>query len=188
MPEVGLAEVLAGLDREGSPVKNLMLEQVEYRVDQTRWGTWRRFLYPNGQLFEEFRSHNRVGGVPWLHYTRGTCPETGKRIVARGIVAIGRTALGIVALGQFAVGLIAIGQLALGVLLGLGQATTGLVAVGQLAIGAAVGLGQFVTGYVAVGQFGLGHLVLAQVGSGAHVWDIHGASPVARKFFGAFLP
>ena len=63
--------------------------------------------------------------MPLLHYTRGICPETGKRVVAKGIVAVGRIAAGIVAIGQAAFGAIAIGQLALSLLFWIGQAAGG---------------------------------------------------------------
>ena len=169
-------------------MKNLLLENVEYRIEETRLGVWRSFVYPDGNLFAEFTSHRRLFGVPLLHYTRGKCPETGKRVVARGIVAVGRLAVGVVALGQAAVGIVALGQLALGVLLGLGQVATGVVALGQLAVAALLGLGQGATGYVAAGQAAYGHYVLAQVGYGTHVWDTRGVSPAAEQFFRQFLP
>jgi hypothetical protein len=169
-------------------MKNQLFADVEYKVDETPRGVWRRFLYPDGQLFEEFVSHRRVGGLPLLHYTRGRCPETGKRVVARGVVAIGRLAVGVVAIGHASAGVIAIGQLAVGLLFGLGQAATGMFALGQLALAGIVGIGQFATGWVAVGQFGIGRYVLAQLGVGEHVWDTRGASPVAQQFFRSFLP
>src|SRR5256885_1818581 len=103
-------------------MKNQLLAEVEYKIDETPRGVWRRFLYPDGQLFEEFVSHRWVGGLPLLHYTRGRCPETGRRVVARGVVAIGRLAVGVVAIGHASAGVIAIGQLAVGLLFGLGQA------------------------------------------------------------------
>jgi hypothetical protein len=169
-------------------LKNQLLAEVEYKVDETPRGVWRRFLYPDGQLFEEFVSHRWVGGLPLLHYTRGRCPETGRRVVARGVVAIGRLALGVVAIGHASAGVIAIGQLAVGLLFGLGQAATGMFALGQLALAGIVGIGQFATGWMAVGQFGIGRYVLAQLGVGEHVWDMRGASPVAQQFFRSFLP
>src|SRR5689334_17429138 len=116
-------------------MRNLLLERVEYQVEETRLGVWRRCLYPSGELFEEFASHRKLGRFPLLHFTRGKSPETGKRVTARGVIAVGRKAVGVVAVGQAALGVIAVGQLALGLLLGLGQASWGLVAVGQLAIG-----------------------------------------------------
>jgi hypothetical protein len=166
----------------------MLLEEVEYQVQETQLGVWRRFGYPTGELFEEFVSHSKVLNMPLLHYTRGRCPETGKRIVAKGFVAIGRIACGVVAIGHMSFGLIAVGQLAVGMLLGLGQATSGMVALGQLAIGGAFGFGQLVTGYAAIGQFGFGHYVLSQLGFGSHVWDMRGADFEARQFFGPFMP
>ena len=166
---------------------NLLLETVTYKTEETRWGVWRRFLYPNGDLFEEFTSNRRVFGLPLLHYTRGRCPETGKRVVAKGVVAVGRLAVGIVAVGQAAAGFIAVGQLAISPLLGVGQAATGVVAVGQLAVAAALGLGQAATGFVAVAQFGFGHYVLAQMGLGAHIWDTWRTDPAAVRFFKSLL-
>jgi hypothetical protein len=38
-------------------MKNLLFEKVEYKIDETPRGVWRRYLYPDGQLFEEFVSH-----------------------------------------------------------------------------------------------------------------------------------
>jgi hypothetical protein len=169
-------------------MKNLLLDEVEYKVEETPYGVWRRFVYPTGELFEEFVSNYRVAGLPLFHYTRGRCPETGKRIVATGIVAVGRLAVGVLAFGQASAGIIAVGQLAIGMGLGLGQAATGVVAVGQLAVAVLFGFGQFATGAVAVGQFGYGRYVLAQVGFGEHVWDVRGVSPVARQFFRSLLP
>lgn len=162
------------------PIENLLLREVQYKTDTTAAGTWRRFMYPNGRLFEEFTSHRELLGLPLLHYTRGRCPETGKGVVAKGIVAIGRRAVGLLAIGQLSLGLVAVGQLGVGVLFGLGQATCGFVAVGQAALGAIVGIGQFATGYVAVAQFGFGNYVLAQMGMGEFVWDIHQCSPAAE--------
>jgi hypothetical protein len=169
-------------------MKNLLLEPVEYKVEETRRGVWRRFLYPDGQLFEEFTSHRRLFGLPLLHFTRGKSPETGKRVTARGFIAVGRFAVGVIALGQVAVGILALGQLALGLLLGLGQASTGIVAVGQLAVGTVFGLGQFAVGYVTIGQFAAGKYVLAQMGFGEHVWDTRGVAPAAQRFFESLLP
>jgi hypothetical protein len=169
------------------PTANLLLSNVEYEVIETRRGTWRRYLYPTGQLFEEFVSHAHMFGMPVLHFTRGKCPETGKRIVAKGVIAIGRMALGILAIGQASCGLIAIGQLAIGVLFGMGQLCTGVFALGQFAVGTAFAVGQFAGGYAAIGQIAYGKYVLAQIGFGDYVWDMRGASDDAVKFFQAFV-
>lgn len=170
------------------PGQNLLFQEIEYAIEETPRGVWRRYVYPNGHLFEEFTARRQVFGMPLLHYTRGKCPETGKRVVAKGFIAIGRLAVGVVAIGHASAGVIAIGQLAIGLLFGLGQASTGAVAVGQLAIGAVFGLGQVATGYIAIAQIGVGQYVLAQIGFGQHVWDVRGTSPVAQQFFKSLMP
>jgi hypothetical protein len=162
---------------------NLLLETPEYKVTRTRFGTWRGYLYESGQSFSEFRSHGTFLGLPWVHYTRGRSPETGRRVVAKGVLAVGRVATGILAVGQAAFGLVAIGQLGLGVLLGLGQATCGWTAVGQVALGVRYGLGQLATGAVVVAQLGLGGHVLAQLGWGHAVWSTNRHDPEAVQYF-----
>lgn len=147
---------------------NLLLEKIEYKTETTAFGAWRRYVYPTGARFAEFRSHASWAGLPLLHYTYGVCPETGKRITAKGVIAVGRIATGILAVGQAAIGLIAVGQLCLGAVFGLGQAASGFYAVGQIAVGAALGVGQLATGYTAIGQLALGKFILAQLGSGAY--------------------
>ncbi len=162
---------------------NLLLENIQYKIDKSRFGVWRRYIYPTGACFAEFKSYTTFFGWPFLHYTRGVCPETGKRVVAKGVVAVGRLAVGGLAIGQAAAGLVAIGQLGLGLLFGLGQASTGAYALGQLAIGVLFGIGQLATGAVAIGQLALGEYVLAQAGFGEHVWSTEHADPEAVRFF-----
>ena len=167
---------------------NMLLEPIEYKVTETPAGVWRAHLSPGGQMFQEYTSHATLMGIPLVHYTSGRCPETGRRKVARGVIAVGRVAVGVVAIGQASLGLVAIGQLALGVILGLGQAATGMACIGQLAIAGWFAFGQIALGYVAIGQFGVGHYVLAQIGIGSHVFDTRGAAPAAVQFFQQFLP
>jgi len=168
-------------------MKNLLLENVEYKIETTNFGVWRRFLYPNGAYFAEFKSHATFFGLPLLHYTHGLCPETGKRVIAKGVVALGRLAMGIFAIGHASFGVIAIGQLGLGLLLGLGQGATGLYAIGQAAMGLIFGLGQIGTGEIAIGQVAYGKYVLAQVGYGDYVWSTQRADPEAVIFFKSLL-
>jgi len=166
---------------------NVLLEKVEYKVETTQFGVWRRYLYSTGAYFAEFKSHSTFMGLPLVHYTRGICPETGKRIIARGVIAIGRLAAGILAIGHASFGVVAIGQLGLGLLLGLGQGSTGLIAIGQLAAGLYFGLGQIATGYTAVGQIAVGKYVLAQIGYGDHVWSTSRRDPEAVNYFRALF-
>jgi hypothetical protein len=168
-------------------MKNLLLEQIEYKIEKTERGTWRRYVYPTGEYFSEFVSHKRMFGLPLVHYTRGKCPETGRRIVAKGIIAVGRLAAGVLAIGHASFGLLAIGQLALGLFFGLGQASSGMYALGQVAIGFYFGIGQIATGVTAIGQIGIGKYVLAQIGIGKYVWTQKTADPEAVEYFRALL-
>ncbi len=166
-------------------MRNMLLERVEYKVEETPHGVWRRFVYPDGKYFAEFRSNTEVFGMPLLHYTRGICPETGRRVVARGFVAVGRLAIGVIAIGQASAGVIALGQASAGVVLSLAQAGAGLLAIGQLAAGVLLGLGQFATGITAIGQLAAGQYVLAQVGFGQHLWTPGQADTAAVRHFQA---
>ncbi|HEV3340808.1 MAG TPA: hypothetical protein VG125_10645 [Pirellulales bacterium] len=169
-------------------MRNLLLEPIPYKVEETPFGVWRRFASEQLGFFEEFVSHQRLFGLPLLHYTRGRSPETGRTQCALGIVAIGRRAVGVVAIGQLSAGVVAVGQLAIGAMFGLGQATTGIVAIGQAAMGVAFGLGQVTTGFIAIGQGAAGVYVLAMRGIGRFVWDMAGCSPIAKQFFESLIP
>ncbi|MFO0791122.1 MAG: hypothetical protein U0805_16805 [Pirellulales bacterium] len=163
--------------------RNLLFEEIQYLVEETPRGVWRRFVYPNGKRFAEFKSHRMWGSLPLVHYTYGVCPETGKRITARGVIAVGRFAHGMIAIGQLSLGLIAIGQLSFGVLLCISQAAFGAICIGQLAAGLLFGAGQLATGQIAIGQIAYGTYVLAQAGWGTHVIDSRGVDAVAKDFF-----
>ena len=164
-------------------MKNQLLEKVEYKIEETPRGVWRRFLYPTGEYFAEFRSNTTLFGMPLLHFTRGKCPETGKRIVAKGFIAVGRMAVGVIAIGQASAGLIAFGQASVGLLFGMAQASAGLIALGQLGIGIHFGAGQIATGVTTIGQVALGKYVLAQLGVGQHLWTPGHRDPVAIQYF-----
>ncbi len=165
---------------------NILLEKVEYKIEKTNLGTWRRYGYVTGLSFHEFKSDATFMGLPLIHYTYGRSPETGRRVCAKGVIAVGRIACGIIAIGHVSFGLIAIGQLAIGLLFGLGQLATGLAAVGQGAIGVYFGLGQLATGYVAIGQLAIGKYVLAQLGFGKYVLSIGRRDEQAIEFFRMF--
>lgn len=164
-------------------MKNMLLEHPEYQITTTALGTWKRYLFPTGQYYAEFTSHRSMFGLPVLHVTRGICPETGTRKIAKGVIAVGRLAAGVLAVGHAGFGLIAVGQLGIGILLGLGQASTGLYALGQVAVAALFGAGQVATGLTAIGQVAFGKYVLAQVGFGQHVWGPRSADPEAVRHF-----
>ena len=118
--------------------------------------------------------------MPLLHYTYGICPETGKRITARGVRRPLRPAS---CIGQVSIGLIAFGQLAIGLIFGLGQAATGAICIGQLAVSMIFAAGQICLGKIAIGQIVYGQYALGQLGWGDHVWDTRTIDPVAQDFF-----
>jgi hypothetical protein len=175
------------LPRREADVGNILLEDVQYKIEETKKGRWRRYVYPSGARFMEYTSHARLFGLPVVHYTYGICPETGRRVLAKGILAVGRFAVGAIAVGHVALGFAALGQLAVGLLLALGQGGIGLYALGQFSLGIALGVGQFATGHTAIAQFGIGTYVLAQVGWGKYVWSMKGAQPEAVTYFTLFL-
>ncbi len=168
-------------------MNNMLLENIEYQVEKTGLGVWRRYMYSTGARFAEFKSSKTIYGLPLLHYTYGICPQTGKRITAKGVVAVGRVAVGILAIGHASLGVIAVGQLGVGLLFGLGQAGLGLVAIGQIAVGFIFGAGQPATGIVAIGQLAIGKYVPAQVGFGEYVCSQKQIDPAAREFFRSLL-
>ena len=171
-------------DREVAlDMSNVRLKEIDFKTEETALGTWKHYLSESGQPYHEFTSRHRFAGIPLVHYTAGRNPESGSTKMAIGLIAIGQKACGVIAIGQLSFGLIAIGQLALGLAVGLGQGCTGLFALGQFSLGAIAGIGQFAIGTVAIGQKALGYYVLAQSGTGAHVWSQHVADPAARQFF-----
>jgi len=121
----------------------------------------------------EWKSKTEILGWPLIHIAVGRNKETGKLLVAKGIIAI----------GQFGIGLITIAQFGIGILFGFGQFVGGLLAVGQFALGVYFGLGQFATGIIAIGQFAFGRYVLAQLGYGEHVWSTRVRDPQAIGYF-----
>jgi len=121
----------------------------------------------------QWRSEAEILGWPLVHVAWGRDKETGKLLVAKGIIAI----------GQFGIGLITFAQFGIGLLFALGQFTGGWFAIGQFALGVYFGLGQFATGSTAIGQFAFGEYVLAQVGYGKHVWSMKIKDPEALEYF-----
>jgi len=121
----------------------------------------------------QYKTKTTIGGWPLVHIAVGRDKNTGKLLVAKGIIAI----------GQFGIGLVTIAQFGIGIVFGLGQFMAGLAVVAQFALGFYFGLGQFATGLVAIGQFAFGEYVLAFKGYGKHVWSQEVADPEAVEYF-----
>jgi len=121
----------------------------------------------------EWRSSAEIFGLPLVHIAIGRNRETGKFLIAKGVIAIGQFAIGIIAMGQFAVGL----------LFGLAQFAVGIFAIGQFALGFVFGIGQFAAGMTAIGQFAVGKYALCQIGYGQYVWSFMEKNVEALEHF-----
>lgn len=121
----------------------------------------------------EWKSNIEMMGLPLIHVAFGRDKNTGKLLVAKGIIAI----------GQYGIGLITIAQFGIGLLFGFGQFVGGIIAIGQFSLGIYFGAGQFATGLTAIGQFAFGKYVLAQAGYGEYVWSVKSKSSEAIEYF-----
>ena len=119
----------------------------------------------------EFRSKEEINGWPLVHINIGTDPETGRALVAKGVVAIGNVAFGIVSIGAAAVGVVTLAGFGLG-LVSLAGVAMGLIAIGPVALGYEVALGAVaLSANTAIGVIGFGvnviewaHWVSLQIG------------------------
>src|SRR5262245_49747539 len=78
----------------------------------------------------DYRSETTLFGWPLVHIAGGIDPQTGRKRIAKGIIAIGDVAIGGLAIGGCAFGGIAIGGCAIG-----------LIALGGAALAAVLALG-----------------------------------------------
>ena len=115
-------------------------------------------------------------GLPLLHIATGMDPRTGRKRVAKGIIAIGDVAVGVIALGGVALGGLSFGGLSLG-----------LVALGGLSVGAGLALGGLAIGTVAIGGAAIGYYAMGGGAFGAHVLCGWRADPEAVRFFSGLL-
>jgi len=143
-----ISEKAATCPKCGHPMKPLAnLERVARRH-------WRGY---------EWKTKAQIFGWPLIHIAIGRNGETGRLMVAKGIIAIG--------------------QFGIGVLFGLGQFVGGIFSIGQFALGIIFAFGQFACGITAVGQIAFGSYVRAQIGFGSHVWSSKIKDPQAIGYF-----
>lgn len=124
----------------------------------------------------EYQSRRTLFGLPLVHINLG--PGHGRTRRARGIVAVGNSAVGLVAVGFASVGLIAagfasvgllaLGALCVGLLLALGGVAVGGVALGGLAVGW-LAFGGLAVGAYAMGGLAVGGCVAAGGGAVGHI-------------------
>jgi hypothetical protein len=121
-------------------------------------------------------------GLPLVHIAQGTDPVTGRKLVARGIIAIGDIAQGALAIGGCAMGGIALGGAAFGVI-SVGGLALGLWAFAGLALGLIGAWGGFALAPISMGGTAMGFFAKGGRASGMHVWDSITKDPVAMRFF-----
>jgi hypothetical protein len=90
---------------------------------------------PETRPGREWRTRAHVFGLPLIHCVRGADPSTGKRRVAKGIVAAGPVAVGLIACGGVAIGGVALGGVSIGLLAAGAGALGLLLSFGLLAAG-----------------------------------------------------
>jgi hypothetical protein len=103
----------------------------------------------------EYRSKEEINGWPLIHINIGTNPETGRPLVAKGVVAIGNIAIGIVSIGALAFGVVTLAGIGLGIV-SVASIAFGIVALGAIALGFEVALGAVVLS----SKFALGAITL----------------------------
>ena len=134
----------------------------------------------------EWSSRARVFGYPVIHIASGFNPETGKKRIARGLVAIGDVAIGglamggvgmgVIGMGGCGLGLVGIGGLGVGLLQGVGGLGVGAVANGGGAIGG-IASGGGALGGIAVGGGSLGYVALGGGAFGTYTVSGRGINP-----------
>jgi tRNA A-37 threonylcarbamoyl transferase component Bud32 len=139
--------------------------------------------------FYEYRSPRQFLGWPLVHIARGIDPQTGRKRVARGIIAIGDIAVGgLFAMGGCAVGPIALGGLACG-LYTLGGVSLGLLlALGGCALGIGVSVGGLALGTLAFGGAAVGYYAFGGGALGVHAWGGNARDPAAVELWHDFPP
>jgi tRNA A-37 threonylcarbamoyl transferase component Bud32 len=129
----------------------------------------------------EYKSKATLFGWPLVHICFGIDPQTGRKRVAKGVIAIGDAAIGVFASGGLAMGGVTFGGMSVG-LISIGGLAAGLLAIGGLAFGGfawgGCGIGVIAMGGMAVGYYAFGGKVF-----GVHTLSGQGRDPIATAFF-----
>ncbi len=122
----------------------------------------------------EYRSPRQLFGLPLVHIIHGPPidPLTGRRRVAKGIIAVGPIAVGGLTFGGVSIGVVSFGGAALG-----------LFAIGGAAIGVLLALGGLAIGLVALGGGAIGYYALGGGAWGVHALGGNAQDPNAIEFF-----
>jgi len=130
----------------------------------------------------EYRSKATLFGLPLVHIATGADPVTGRRRVARGIIAFGDIAKGVIAFGGIAMGGLTFGGISVGIV-PIGGLGFGLFPYAGLAIGLVMGYGGVVVAPIAVGGLAVGWYAVGGAAIGAHALGGNARDPIAREFF-----
>ncbi len=130
----------------------------------------------------DYRSRRTLFGLPLLHVATGIDPTTGRKRIARGIIAVGDVAQGVIALGGAAMGGIAFGGIAAGGL-AIGGFSLALLAVGGFAAGLVAAAGGFTLAPISLGEVATGYFARGGMAYGVHTISARHVDPVAQQFF-----
>jgi predicted Ser/Thr protein kinase len=140
-------------------------------------------LHLRRALGHEYKSKTTIFGLPLVHIATGIDPATGRKRVAKGILAIGDVAVGVVAFGGLAMGGLALGGVTFGVI-SLGGLALGLVlASGGCAVAGVFAFGGLAVGGIALGGLALGFYAFGGAAYGMHTMSGAGVDPEARRLF-----
>jgi tRNA A-37 threonylcarbamoyl transferase component Bud32 len=135
----------------------------------------RRFGY-------EYRSKATIFGLPLIHIATGMDPMTGRKRIAKGIIAMGDVAIGAVAFGGCAFGGFTFGGVSIGLFTIGGVAMGLLVALGGMAVGG-LAVGGGAVGVIAVGGGAVGYYATGGGAYGVHALGGNVQDPAAKEFF-----
>jgi predicted Ser/Thr protein kinase len=152
--------------------------EVETIIGKMPPAVLRRFGY-------EYRSKITLFGWPLIHIATGMDPMTGRKRIAKGIIALGDMAIGGIAFGGCAIGGISLGGVSLGLFSFGGMAIGLLVAFGGGAIGA-LAVGGGAVGIIAVGGGAFGYYATGGGAYGVHPLGGNAQDAAAKEFFEAF--
>src|SRR5436190_4573597 len=130
----------------------------------------------------EYRSKAQLFGLPLVHIAMGVDLRTGKKRVAKGIIAIGDIAKGIFAFGGLSMGVVSFGGLSLG-LISIGGLALGAFSLGGCAIALVLAYGGFAMGPIALGGMAIGYYAVGGSAWGHYVASGRNRSPEAVQLF-----
>jgi hypothetical protein len=130
----------------------------------------------------EYRSQTTFFGWPLLHVATGVDSSTGRKRVAKGIIAVGTSPRGVIAFGDVAVGVIACGIFGYG-LISISVVAVGVIAWGGVAVGLFLGMGGVAVAPIALGGAAFGYYANGVIVWGKHALGPHAYDPLADAFF-----